>query len=60
MEDTQFMGAVKIPCLVARYVNLWHNAHKEIQLDNNITFYVYNNIIQQRIQDTPQILPYVV
>jgi hypothetical protein len=60
MEDTQFMGVAKKRCLETRYVHLWHIAHKEIQLDNNITFYVYKELIQQSIQDTPCMLPQVV
>jgi hypothetical protein len=59
-EDTQFLGAMKKPCLAARYVNLWHTVHKERQLDNNIMFYVYKEVIQMSIQNTPCILPQVV
>jgi hypothetical protein len=43
-----------------RYANLWHTVHKERQLDNNITFYIYKEVIRQCIQDTPCILPQVV
>jgi hypothetical protein len=41
LEDTQFLGVVKNPCFVARYVNLWNSVHKEIHLHNIISFYVY-------------------
>jgi hypothetical protein len=37
-EETQFLGDVKKPCLVAIYLKLWHTAHKESYLDNNIMF----------------------
>jgi hypothetical protein len=55
--DTQFMGVVKKPCLAVKYVNKWHTADKERQLDNNIVFYVYKEVIQMSIQNTPRILP---
>jgi hypothetical protein len=45
-KDTQFLGVSKKPCLVERYVNSWHTAHKERKLDNNITFYVYKEVIR--------------
>jgi hypothetical protein len=54
------MGYAKKSYLAARYVNLWHTTHKERQLDNNIMFHVYKEIIWTSIQNTPSILPHVV
>jgi hypothetical protein len=45
LKDTQFMGVSKKPFLAARYVNMWNIAQKERKLDNNITFYVYKEVI---------------
>jgi hypothetical protein len=59
-KDTQFIGATKNPCLAARYINLWHTVHKERQLDNNITFYIYKEVIWENIQNSLCILPQIV
>jgi len=45
-QDTQFMLATNKPCLAMRYTNLYHTKQKERQLNNNIIFYIYNEVIQ--------------
>ena len=42
------------------YSNLWHTAHKERQLDNNIHFYIYKEAIREIIERTLCIEPYMV
>jgi hypothetical protein len=59
-KDSQFLSTTNKPCLAARYTNLWHTAHKERQLDNNIHFYIYKEAIREIIQRTPCIPPQVV
>jgi len=41
-------------------MNLWHTAHKERQLDNNIHLYIYKESIREIIQRNPLIPPKVV
>jgi hypothetical protein len=60
LEETQFLGVVKNNFLAATYVKFWHVVHKERKLDNNITFYVYKEVIHESINNTPCILPHVV
>jgi hypothetical protein len=60
LKDSQFLSTTNKPCLAARYANLWHIVHKERQLDNNIDFYIYKEVIRESIQKTPRILPQVV
>jgi hypothetical protein len=60
LEETQFLEGMHKPYLEARYVSLWHTAHKNKQMYNNITFYIYKETIRQCIEDTSCILPQIV
>jgi hypothetical protein len=52
LEEMEFLEGMQKPFLVARYVSLWHTAHKNKQMDNNITFYIYKETIRQCIEYT--------
>jgi hypothetical protein len=56
-KETQFLEGMKKPFLAVRYVSLWHTVHKNRQLDNNITFYIYKETIRKCIEDTSHIQP---
>jgi hypothetical protein len=45
-KDTQFLSTMNKPCLVARYPNFSHTTKKERQMDTNIVFYNYKNVIR--------------
>jgi hypothetical protein len=49
------------PCqLAARYHNLWNSTHKVQHLDNNVDFYIYNEMIQKSIQSMLHVPPQMV
>jgi hypothetical protein len=56
----QFLDRMHKPFLAVRYVSLWHTAHKNRQLDNNITFFIYKETIRECIEDSSCIQPYIV
>jgi hypothetical protein len=39
--------------MVAWYANLWHTPNKRRKTDNNVTFYVYFDVIRYIIEHTP-------
>jgi hypothetical protein len=57
--ETQFLEGMQQSFLETRYVSYWHTTHKNKKMDNNITFYIYQETIQQCIEDTPCILPHI-
>jgi hypothetical protein len=45
-EETQSLEGTQQSFLEVRYVSLWHTAHKNRKMENNITFYIYKETIQ--------------
>jgi hypothetical protein len=45
IEETQFLEGMKELFLAGMHVFLWHIAHKNRQMDNNTTFYIYKETI---------------
>jgi hypothetical protein len=49
-EDTQFLGMRGKPCIATKYHNLWFSTNKRRQMDNNIEFFLYAEMIQHCIE----------
>jgi hypothetical protein len=59
-KETQFLEGIHKPFLAVRYMSLWHTVHKDRHMDNNVTFYIYKETIQQCIEDMQHIPPHIV
>jgi hypothetical protein len=44
-EEKTFLEGMQKPYLAARYDAFWHTMHKNIQMENNITLYIYKETI---------------